>query len=413
MRHRIALLLFTLPVATGSLAAQDRIAGGEAPKPWITVEDPQDVTLEKYAPHQYDSRQLAPVLEDLLGRQLTFPDGRTVANVMVLGNELLLYDTRERIQAMLAALEELDPPQDEVQERKAAIALDPDRAVLRTFRPRYADLRDLLETALSLEGRLLAVGDDVRPNLTELGDTLVVYDEEARAARILDLLEELDRGAAATGPPLEVLTWRPRHVPLRNLERALQPFQRTIVEPGQWRGSPGSSARNISVVDDQGVLVVRDSPDRLARIQALLEEVDQPRPQGLLTCLVLRAAVGAGGKAPPREVVEALARVLPDVEFVVDAAGLLRTSLGPVGELRQELASATGQRYLLELRLGAWDAESGALDLARCSFALLEDEEEPQEVFTTAPTIYAGEYAVIGAVGADPLLLVLQVQPVR
>ncbi|TAH37454.1 MAG: hypothetical protein EYC70_10820 [Planctomycetota bacterium] len=295
-----------------------------------------------------------------------------------------------------------------------------------SYRPRFMTLDDLFNHASEFFRRDLNVDDHYVSNLVTLGDTILVYDTPQAAQRIVQDLREFDELLAEElqkPPDYLLMEYRPRGLSLNSLNQALSPFHRSI-EVYDALGN-GMSFDNVSVVEENGLLVLRDEPEMLRQMKDLLDRIDRPVPQVMLTCYVLRGPTSgeqAPGQAIPAELQRTLQALLPGTTLVAEALGMLRTTTAAGKELafnmdglavaRTEDGTQYRRSYRLLLNTGAFDANAGILNLEYCSFSLSDPMEGDREVFSTSTTIHSNEYAVLGVVGAQPLFIVLQGKPV-
>lgn len=301
--------------------------------------------------------------------------------------------------------------------------ISPDQLVLRYYTPQYLDDEELVKVAASLFGPTIWVatpdGSPYTPQrFLTLQDTVIVRDRAERADAILRELAEIENAIyppeehpeTAPEQALESLEYAPRFLTTSAALDALRGYQRAIQLPtpdGGWVGFD-----NMSAFEERHMLLVRETPDRMAEIRRLLGTVDVPVPQASFTFLLIRGQAGeAPGKELPAELVQHLGRLLPAQSFELIATGLMR------GSVRSPLSLRTGvgdHQYTLELEPAAFDPTSRELTLQRCAFQ--DTEEMPDgswetgHEFETALSLRAGEYTVIGAVGSDPLFVVLRME---
>ncbi len=258
-----------------------------------------------------------------------------------------------------------------------------------------------------------------------LGDSIVVRDTPARTKEIVATLQQLEaqiktghqRSQDARRPQLMSREYTPRHVGANALFASLGSLRRPI-----FPENGGAATENVSVFDGQ-ILHVRDTQDRVDEILAFVQRLDQPSAQATVSVLII-SGNHSGESSPelPADLVDNLGKLVPVSGFELLATGLLRGSV----RQRMELSASFGadRSYEIELRPEAYNTESGELALDKCSFQLrspnrYEKRDEAgnvQEIFkgmgsqsfSTAATLRHGEYTVLGAVGADPVFVVLR-----
>jgi hypothetical protein len=291
---------------------------------------------------------------------------------------------------------------------------------LTRFRPENVDAGELTELARRLIGREIYVvengGYDSAPvaNIQLLGSSLVIYDVPQHAARTLKTLRELDQvvqQGAQDSAPSQVQTWEytPRYLSLEAAYHAVGTLQR------EYEGH-----MNLSLTEERRLLVVRDDAERVAEFRELLERVDVPEDQVTISCWLLQGASG-GNAAPsgaspargsiPAELAEHLARLVPGQSFQPFGYGMLQVSSATDREVSLQLGAGGPQMYQLELRPTAYDRQTGSLTVASCSLRALNRGDFPQ-LFTTSAVLRGGSYTVIGASGAEPILVAVLVRPV-
>ncbi len=291
---------------------------------------------------------------------------------------------------------------------------------IETYVPTTVDADALYETTNNLFGRWLSVdGREVR-NLNLLYDRLLIYDTAEQAARIRSLLETLESSfmeqeaaieeEESSLPTLLDFNYRSYRLGSLSLDSALSllaPYQRAVQvtdELSNWL-----SFDNISPVDGS-LLLLRDRDENLDAMEALLRSVDRPSPQVHIQAWILSGSLGDEGAAAPAEMAADLARLVPGTDFRTDAHGLLRTAVGDPRNLELSLRGVMGTNFSLEIFTGPYDHASQTLTLDSCAL-LLQFGEDLQQLFRTNTTVSAGQYAVIGISGSDPLLLALRIQP--
>jgi hypothetical protein len=299
-----------------------------------------------------------------------------------------------------------------------------------TYTPRAFVIDELTQAASSLFGDHVVIDtSDAAGNsgfytiqhFVQLGDLLLIRDTAHEAARIVATLQsledaELARRKAAkaqddsteAGFLLELTTAevRPRYVSLDTLSTALESYQRRV-----QRGP--DTLVNLKPVPEAGFLLVTDTAERLKEIAALVERIDKPLPQMLVTAMLIEA----GGSYPlPKEVAASLAELVPDTEFGAASIGVLRcaASSGRQSQIKMDLGGGDG--WSLAFFPEAYDPQTGELSLGECKFELRRTMAHPQpqsiQSFTTSLSLRAGEHVVLGAVGIDPTFVVVRFEPI-
>ncbi len=348
----------------------------------------------------------------------------SVDNMTVLEGDLLLYDRPERVDAILAVLAELD-------RKPAASREDAPEPALELYTAQHLDARTLRDNLI------LFMPEANSPEGAHAGERQVLVETEDRTGQVilrgpedlvndaLSLLRALDRPPARAGdgseqnPSPEVLIYRPRAVSLQGLQAALQSFIRPFRYYDE-QGQPVQVSTNITWSFQDGILTIRDFPDQVQRMRSVLERIDQPAPQALLSCMILKGRDDEQGSAPA-ELSDALREILPYRSYSVEATGAVRLALRTGSEIGLTMsalpAEGRPESFVLNAAAGAWDDERQALTLNRCQVSVTgygDTAPGPggQQIFRTDTTVYAGEYAVLGVAGGEPLFVVLRLLPV-
>lgn len=311
----------------------------------------------------------------------------------------------------------------DAQDAQQAPVLSVDDLRLEHFRPSHISSRDLYVAASELFGREIPViergghrGHRVR-NIQSLGDALVLLDEPARVDNLLERLQALDAAAARPrddSPPtpsaLQTSQWSPNHIGLRDAMAALAPFQQQIDVTST---TPFVGARqvqmvpNVSMSAELNTIVMRDTPTNVRAMTELLDSLDKPSPQFLVSALVIEGRTSdklPHETAAPAELVQHLSQLLPFEHFVTLSTGLVQTSAN-ADLIVLEMPAAGDAGSQLELRPLAYDSGAGSLT-AQAEFQVRDGRS-----FRTTAAIPTGEYTVLGASGARPVFLVLRLAP--
>ncbi len=303
-----------------------------------------------------------------------------------------------------------------------------DDLVVVTFTPQRLSRDELFEAAERLFGSRLLVETPVGPSQYDrfilLGDSIVVRETPESARGILETLAALERDVAGAeaqrdargDASLVAVEYTPRHVGARALYDALGIYRR-VVEPDDE-----TPFENVQVFTQRSALLIRDTQPRLDEILGFLQEIDTPAAQVVVSILVV-AGTPQETSSPelPADLVQNLEALVPVGGLSLLARGVLQGSV----RSPMELEAAVGDlRYEIKLLPEAWDAERGELTLQRCRFQLdtpryvaLEQEDgtvarsqrgSDRQSFETGVSLRAGEYTVLGAVGSEPVFVVLR-----
>ncbi|MEW6074427.1 MAG: hypothetical protein AB1726_17765 [Planctomycetota bacterium] len=292
------------------------------------------------------------------------------------------------------------------------------------FAPRFREAETLYKFAGQSLARNYEVerrggsGSTIVANMSLLGDTIVLYDVPEQVKRISSMLQELD-----VAPRVELTTfeYHPRYVAISSLSGALRSYQRHIVltdAHGQSR------ADNIAWMQDRSVVIVRDTKEAVAEIQALLARIDVPEPQVTITCWVIRGGKEGSGAGLPAELTENLARLVPELRFTAAGFALIRTAAAPGRPVELHIEGTGADTYDLAFVPSAYDPKMGSLTIDQCQLKHRRIETAPAsegrpaqfsaatELFTTNTILRGGEYTVLGATGTEPVFLVVRLLPV-
>jgi hypothetical protein len=303
-----------------------------------------------------------------------------------------------------------------------------DAIELSTYAPRHVPVDGLLRIAERTVGRTLYVrerGGETGPpvdNLSQLGGSIVMYDEPAYVARIMESLRALDQPAARNdAEALVVREYAPRYISLSSAGDALRPFQRRY-ESGD--GSARMLSENVSYLEERNQIVLRDTEENLRRMQDLLARLDVPEPQALLTCYLVQADPAGDGAGLPKDLLANLARIVPQFRFRSVGFALLQTSIAPGRTLSLRIDGAHEVGFDLSFAPVAYDPATASLSVQNCTVqrdqytSVTRDggterqRSGDRRLFSTNTVFRGGEYTVLGATGAEPVFLVVRLTPV-
>ncbi len=407
MKTILLLLCTGLALAPLAPAAAQR----QAPP----ILDETDFTLNRYEPEWVESTSLLSTVSSLYGRSLRFDD-RQVQNLTQLDDSLVIYETPERLERIMAAIAQLDfDPSAQGEDPSEVRGVDPAALVLDSFRPKNFQAHEFYSLAEELYGRRLLVNDSWHSNLRFTSNQgLVIYEEKSKLPGLLANLAELDASQAPEEEEsvLVSLEYHPRHLSPGGMMEGLRSFQASVIER---RANMSAQVTNITMASERGIILIRDYPDRAEEIIAAMKRLDQPAPQVMVSCQVIKGVDEVVGRPASRALQQQLTPLLPFQAYQVEAIGMLRASAvsGTQMQLDMDADSGTGLEFKLHLRVGAFDGESGSLSLDSCQLAMFDPERGNRDLFSTSTTVFRGEMAVLGVTGAEPLFLVVQVHPVK
>ena len=311
-----------------------------------------------------------------------------------------------------------------------------DRVMVQSFAPTVFNAEDPRLAANQLFGETITIteaqvggrtersGFATVPHFVVLGSLLIVRDtpdatpvilktlrdlEAAEAKRQKEVQDTMDaaerRNQDEPAAAIASLELRPRHVSFQTLFTALQPFQR--------------DAGSLIGVERSNLIVVRDTPKRLAELKEFVARIDRPRPQVAIHVMLvqtLRNTDTNDSKLPP-DLVHSLQAMLPGQYFDEVAVGMLRCSMQSDQECTLDMNFAQGGSWNLSFVPEAYDPDSGQISLTRCRFHLegpRRGGQDPRvQQFETNLTVTAGEHVALGAVGEEPIFVVLRAEPLK
>lgn len=312
------------------------------------------------------------------------------------------------------------PPQDH--DAEAAEEMASYELVLEYYRPQRASADSLLRlmnqlTASGFFSHKVQMGGGsyvlAEPALLLFGDTLLVKDSRGEIAETMAQLRELDAlyeepgegGGRASGG--ELLTFQLSHIAIGQAEGALFSLFRAVTPTP---AGAGEAPPTLSFVPERNLVLVRGTKAQVREAKTVLERLDVPRPRVMLSCYVVAGAESAGGDGRvPADLAADLGQLVPYAGFdLLSSAFLPSDTSGPL-RLKVELDGRDGDLEL-SMRPVAYDADTGTLTLGTVDFelSLLEDSRKNRRAFTTSTNLRNGEYTVLGAVGADPVFVVIK-----
>lgn len=308
----------------------------------------------------------------------------------------------------------LAAPQDDSQGKvltQQELAEIPDAAefALVRFVPKTANARKIYEVAFGFYGRRAQIKNGKRGQVSThatiqlMGDSILIYETKEARERILTALtaldvESTDTRSAEPAPSLKVVEYRPKNVPLGSLLVALEPFHVAI-------GLGGRTFRNITSVSDQGLLILRDYPERVAEMLDLVTSVDKPSPQMLVSAFLVSGSDQEESEGLPQALVEDLSSLLGVQGLSRHASGVVRASTSLDTKISLAMTTKRGEPTNLEFTIGAFDAAEGTLTFETCEFIFAG-----ATAFKTRTSIGKDQFVVLGASGSDPAYVVLHIR---
>ncbi len=290
------------------------------------------------------------------------------------------------------------------------------RVIIEYYQPEKAPSYELQRAMQQLDppasgrpgpgGAIIAV-----PYYTVFGETLLVKHREEEMPATLETLRRLDQAYVGEsewqGPTLEIFHYQVRHVPLNSVLSGLRgAFQQPAQQSG--RGAPPS----ISTIEDRGMVIFRGSPDDVKEVSALIETLDVPLPQLLITVYIIEGT--SEDKADfrvPADLARDLSALVPYEAFNIVSMGILPSDTVSPMEMEAMFSDQVGE-FKLQMYPQAFDPETGALTIGKVEFRASSNKNgvRNHRQFTTSTSLRRGQYTVLGAVGADPIFVVAEMR---
>lgn len=259
--------------------------------------------------------------------------------------------------------------------------------------------------------------------LQTLGGTLLLQGPDEVLPDVLKLARELDENYVGGGlvPTMDQShhQYRVRNVSLEHLEQALRFLDRNTMQ--QFQQQP--RGLQLSYVYGSGMVQMSGSDEYVARAKQVIAEVDVPQPSLMLSCYLVRGTSKAESSPKlPAALLRDLSALVPYEGFAIMSSGMLPTNASSDMELNVDLEDQAGS-FELSMRPAAYDAEKGLLALEKIVFELQLLHREPmsdsngsrttsvtatRRSFSTSTTLATDRYSVLGAVGGDPVFVVVR-----
>jgi hypothetical protein len=275
------------------------------------------------------------------------------------------------------------------------------------YEPIHVPAWELMDLASGMVGRTFYLdergghmGDSIE-NLTMVGESLLLYDTSDYLVQMMAALELIDLPRPVE-PEVEEDLWEtfhytPRYLSMEDMWSILENF--------------GS---NLSMAGERRIVVVQDEASTVREIKTLLEQVDVPEDQILVTAYLVRGwQTNENGTPLPAELAEHLGRLVPGIQLEAAGFAMLQSSVRPRADRDLSLqlsGSAPLEQYYLSFAPTAYDRETGSLTVENCELTQ-STSAGPRVVFSTHTVFRGGEYTVLGATGAKPMFVVVRLTP--
>ncbi len=288
------------------------------------------------------------------------------------------------------------------------------------YRPRAASARHVAAALKDLYLSHLFVRTDGTNSrrvqeVQTIGDSLVFYSTPNRIEKLQALTKKIEEAFRGDGPDDEgerfvTARYAPRFISANDAIQALQSFQRSIpIDP-----SRGQTARNVSQLSDRGILLLRDTRKNVDEMVNILKELDQPRPQLTLTCIVIRGSYKNESANLPADLVDHMKQMTEFSGFERLTGGIVRmTATGASVSL--SMAGKNALDASLEIRPSGYDETTRTLSLSRVDFQVQQMPAAGlppvRQRLSTSTSLPVDRYTVLGAMGEQPIFLVFRIRP--
>ncbi len=282
-------------------------------------------------------------------------------------------------------------------------------------------LREINRVLQQLHGRSIRVMSEdgsyrYAHNLQSFGNSIILYDEANMVAKMKSPLARLDVAEQTTHRfkrSLAVKEYKVRFITIGDAESALRSFRRRI---DVSTSASQQSEQNITLVYNRGIVVMRDTNDHIEKMLAVLQRIDQPKAQFMISCQLIQGAQDEVGDRLDKLIPNELRQMSPYKHFRSVASGVIRVSAGGRQPISLSMNGADGVTARLSFQPTSYDAEGGslALDNIVLKFTKAIANSPPSgQSFSTSTSIKNNDYVVIGAFGDNPVFAVLQLIPLK
>lgn len=247
-------------------------------------------------------------------------------------------------------------------------------------------------------------------NLMLLGDRLLIHDLPDRVDHIRQGIVMLDE-QTRDEPVAERIVQqeiRLEHVSIKEALEALGPLARTVQE--------GPNQPNVTPMVGRNLLFIRDREAQIAEMRRIIAIIDRPQPQVMIRCRILKGCTDDADGADARlaQLIPAGLRELTRLpHFEVLAAGAIRSTTAAATDIEMQMSGEAGLSAQLRMTTAGYSDDTRTLRLGRIEFAFLgglgpDRGGRQQHTLRTATTLADGEVVAIGALGEDPIFVILE-----
>lgn len=339
------------------------------------------------------------------------------------GGLLVLMATGALLPAQAGqAVEAAGGPQQEAQgaSATASVPVDAGALVLEIFHAQRMHPPALFEAVKRLCGRKLAVrraeGVSLVDNIAVVESAFLIQDTREMATVILGalkLLDQLPPGEPRAAGAFVRSACTLRYIGDKEVTTVLNGWRRHIRLPD------GSTISNVSFLKERGVVDLYDTKENVTAMTAILQSLDKPLAQVLVTCHLIEAVpdVQQGGAPLPEALTRQLGQLTGHTAFRSVATGMVRTTVRSEQKVELIMGSDPEEQATLSFHPASFDSADGVLTMEQLHFSCNRaggGKPGHRSLCTNASTqLRAGEFAVVGASGSTPMLAVLHMTLIR
>ncbi len=306
-------------------------------------------------------------------------------------------------------------------------ALDPYERVIEYYQPRKAPMSELRNAARNVmhagawrhKARIDEETTLMMPPSTEVyGDSLMVIDTRGKIDKTLMLLRSLDENFSESAPedgaesePTQLFQYTVTHVSVDSVRKAFTSLYAEVQSGGDFI----FSGPQLSYVNERNLVLMRGTADQIAETKTILERLDVPKPRVLLSFYLIEgASAEENDTRVPIELAKDLSALVPYEGFKLLTSAILPGDATSRIQLDAQLEMGRGEMEL-ELVPAAYDhaSETLALDGVSVGLTLTAQGKRARNSFRTSTSLKAGAYTVLGAIGADPIFVVIKMTTLR
>jgi len=280
------------------------------------------------------------------------------------------------------------------------------RSVVEYYTPQKAPVETLAGT-LSQLFHYTRPRQGLSPFLHPFGETLLVEAPADEIEYVMQLVAKCDANFVGEGERVDRIEeeWQHevKHVSLDSLRSALHFLEK---DP-----TTGGKGMRLSYVPERGLVIAQGSRADVEQAKSVASLIDVPSPQLLLRLYIVQGAEKSSEHLPS-DLTRDLGALVPYPGFELLSSAFLPSDAKVRMSLQTDLEGERG-RFILQMLPSAYDEKAGKLSLASIEFQLIlmpEGEHNIERSFKTSTSLQAGQYTVLGAVGANPVFVVVKLE---